>query len=98
MSKDLGKLISELPICDDGKDKVKELVRAMGHEVEEEVKEIPREYGQVFVSAFNDPALYTPQGYVWLGSQGVSMHNHTSFTYKARSLQEYYDKKRKGDL
>ena len=92
------KLIEAFPICDEGKTALRELLGSMGFEIEATVGVLERKPGQIFLSTGGDYAVLSPEGYVWLNGDGLSMHKSNSFEYKAASIDEFITLKSRGEL
>ncbi len=101
---DLGKLVDELPICKDGKIKVKELIRAMGHEVSNQdciksgnvvrpkQKSANEEYRLVIKGDGRYKFVDIKDGDV-MPTMGDDFYE-----YVADNLDHFYEKKQRGEL
>lgn len=98
-------LVDDLPICEDGKEKITNLLKGMGYEIE---KPVPRlKPGQVWNNCADIPCLIcTEKKVLWLNTITGSFSSNnweehrfeSKGTWLANSLEEYYAKKAKGEL
>ena len=102
-SKELKQKIDALPICKDGKKGVADIIRALGHDVEED-RTIPSD-GEVWRQYNEDYIVVALEGvgvkFAWLNEERCILQDNTrtqvdflnNFTKIATSLKEYYANK-----
>lgn len=92
-------LVDELPICKDGREKITNLLKGMGYEIENTDRK-PKP-GEVWRSSGGDVVLVLETDkMVWINDNQLSDLSASGYcrTELAKSLEEYYEKKAKGDF